>query len=200
MELVDFLLEQHARSHAAAMVGAGERMAEDQLLDGLNEDQLRLRPARGLNSIVWLLWHMARSEDVAVNLLLAGRPQVLDEDVWLERLGIDRRDMGTGMSDEEVATVGARLDIAALRAYRAAVGRRTREVMRGLRDHELDEPIDAERLLAAGAFPNAADGARRVATYWHGRPKRYIVTSSITTHSYLHLGEATCIKTLVKNM
>ena len=188
MELLDFLLEQHARSHAAAMTGAGERMAEDQLLDGLTDDQLRLRPCRGVNSIVWLLWHMARSEDVAVNLLLAGRPQVLDENGWPARLGLDRRDMGTGMSDEEVATVGARLEIAALRAYRVAVGRRTREVMRAVHDHELDEPIDAERLLAAGAFLDPAEGARRVATYWHGRPKRHIVTSSISTHSYLHLG------------
>ena len=195
MEFVDFFLEEHARSHAAEMTGASEPMLEDQLLDGLTDAQLRLRPFPGLNSIAWLLWHLARSEDVTINVLVAGRRQVLEEDGWLQRLNLAQVDMGTGMRDEEVTTVGARIDIGALRAYRVAVGRRTREVVRALRDEQLDEPIDATRLLAVGAFPDSADGARRVATYWRGRRKRFVLTAS---HAYLHLGEAVCIKTLVR--
>jgi hypothetical protein len=33
---------------------------------------LRARPAKGVNSILWLLWHMARTEDASVNLV--GKP------------------------------------------------------------------------------------------------------------------------------
>lgn len=33
-------------------------------------------PAAGLNWLVWLLWHTARTEDVAVNLIVAGAEQV----------------------------------------------------------------------------------------------------------------------------
>ena len=33
------------------------------LLDGLTDEQLRQRP-HGVNSIAWLLWHLARCEDV----------------------------------------------------------------------------------------------------------------------------------------
>ena len=37
--------------------------------------QMRMRPGTGLNSLVWLLWHMARTEDAAVNPIIAGREQ-----------------------------------------------------------------------------------------------------------------------------
>lgn len=56
---------------------------------------MRVRPGPGLNSLVWLAWHMARTEDVAVNLVVAGRPQVFDAR-WAERMKIRRRDMAPG--------------------------------------------------------------------------------------------------------
>jgi hypothetical protein len=39
------------------------------------------------------------------------------------------RDIGTGMADDEVSDLSARLDLAALRDYYTAVGRRTVEVV-----------------------------------------------------------------------
>jgi hypothetical protein len=43
------------------------------------------------------------------------------------------RDVGTGMGDDEVSDLSARLDLVALRGYYTAVGRRTLEVVRSLR-------------------------------------------------------------------
>ena len=116
------------------------------------------------------------------------------------RLGIPDRDMGTGMDDADVTRVGAHLDIAALLAYRNAVGMRTREVVPTLPNTAWDDPIDPARLLAAGAFPNRADGEHRVATYWQNRTRGYILTTSLTTHNFQHLGEANAIKSLVGRM
>ena len=31
-----------------------------------------------VSPLVWLLWHMARTEDVAINVVVAGSDQVLD--------------------------------------------------------------------------------------------------------------------------
>ena len=78
---------------------------------------------------MWLAWHMARTEDVAVNLVVAARTQVLD-DGWARRLDVGRRDTGTGMTDVEGAELTARADVLAVRAYRAALAARTREVVR----------------------------------------------------------------------
>ncbi len=197
MKFVDYFLEEHARCHSAEMTGTSEPMLEDRLVDGLTDDQLRLRPSPGLNSIAWILWHLARSEDAGINVLVAERPQVLTEDGWLQRLNLSQLDMGTGMRDEEVTEVGYRIDIPALHAYHVAVGRRTREVVRDLSNEQVDEFIDPTRLLEVGAFPDSEDGARRVATYWRGRRKRFLLTAS---HDFQHLGEAMCIRTLVQRL
>src|SRR6478609_3045858 len=123
MDTLQFFLHQHALVHSKE-VANGEWSYEDSVLDGLTDEQWRARPAGGGNSIAWLVWHMARTEDVAVNLLVAGRPQVLHEEGWLERLKI-RQDIGTSMSDEEVGDFSAQVDIDAILAYRHTVGRRT---------------------------------------------------------------------------
>ena len=45
-------------------VGDG-RSYGDRVFGGLTDDQMRARPGRSLNPLVWLLWHMARTEDAA---------------------------------------------------------------------------------------------------------------------------------------
>ena len=96
---------------------------------GLTDEQMRVRPREDLNSLAWLMWHISRAEDVFANLLISGRDQVLDGS-WSARLKISRPDFGIGMTKLEVSELTAKIDIAALREYRDAVGRRTREIGR----------------------------------------------------------------------
>src|SRR5690606_33450006 len=72
---------------------------------------------------------IARCEDVTVNLLIAGRDQVLDEDDWLARVNAGRTDIGITITPQEVAAFNDRVDLAALRGYLRAVKSRTDEVM-----------------------------------------------------------------------
>lgn len=197
MDQLDLILMQHARVHAAEVADAAEPTLEDRLLSGLSDDQLRRHPGDGMNSVAWLLWHMARIEDVTMNVLLAGRPQVLDEG-WLERLNLSCRDVGTGMTDAEVAGVSGRVDVSGLRAYRAAVGRRTRQIIGGLRPDDLTGVPDGahvRRLLDEGAL---GEQARWLATAWESRPKGFFLIMPATGHNYLHLGEAWCVRGLIE--
>mgnify|MGYP003694216693 CR=1 FL=1 len=121
---------------------------------------MRMRPGPGLNSLIWLLWHMARTEDAAVNPVVAGRDQVLDDE-WMRRMNVPWRIIGTGMTDDEVTEMTARADIASVRAYRSAVGLRTREVVGTLRPEAWDEIVgveDIRRAAAAGAFRDWVEG------------------------------------------
>ena len=43
-----------------------------------DDAQLRASPD-GLNSVVWTLWHLSRYEDLVVNLMLRGEPELFDE-------------------------------------------------------------------------------------------------------------------------
>src|SRR6202008_3707159 len=129
MDARDLLLDEHGRLHSAAVTGDKTSMAE-RTFGGLTEEQMRGRPREDLNSLAWLMWHIARAEDIFANLILSGRDQVMD-DGWLARLKTSRRDFGIGMTKPEVAELTTRVDVAALREYRDAVGRRTQEVIRG---------------------------------------------------------------------
>jgi hypothetical protein len=74
MDLLRVFAAQHAATHAADVYD-GLTAGADRWPGDLSDAQLRVIPGPGLNSIVWLLWHMARTEDAAVNLVVAGRPQ-----------------------------------------------------------------------------------------------------------------------------
>lgn len=189
-EAVRLWLRQHAMVHAAAMAREGGWSFQDEVLEGLTDEQIRRQPGVGTNSIAWLLWHIARIEDVTMNLLVAGRPQVLDEDAWLARLGLTSQDVGTAMGDADVAEVSGRLDLEALRAYRVAVGQRTRTIVRALQPWDLRavvEPSHVQTLLAAGALADAAHG---LADTWGGWKKVRFLLMPATRHSFTHLNEA----------
>jgi hypothetical protein len=189
MELTGFFLGVHAATHAADR-GVGRWLA------GLSDAQLRARPARSVNSILWLLWHMARTEDVAVNLVVAAQPQVFD-DAWAERMRVPHRHMGSGMTDAEVGEVSGRADVAAVRAYRAAVGLRTREVVESLPHAAWDEILglaDTTRAAAAGAFGPNDDWIEGVGHRpWQGVTRGEQLGSSAIRHNSAHLGEAVTI-------
>jgi DinB superfamily len=193
MDLVTFFLRQHAAVHASDV--SGHVFPSQRIFDGLSDDQMRIRPSTGLNSLVWLLWHMARTEDAAVNPVVAGRDQVLDDE-WLRRMNVPWRIIGTGMTNDEVTEMTAGADIASVRAYRSAVGLRTREVVGTLRPEAWDEIVgveDIKRGAVAGAFRDWVDGTNHP---WLGWTRGDQLASSALRHNATHLGEAVTIRGL----
>ena len=76
-DLTRFVLALHTAGPAGDV--GGDAAGPERWLSGRSEAQMRRRPGPGLNSIVWLLWHMAGTEDVAVTVVVAGHPQVFDD-------------------------------------------------------------------------------------------------------------------------
>jgi DinB superfamily len=198
MDAVSFFLVQHASVHPSEVGGAPSYF--DRVLGGLSETDVRARPATGVNSIVWLLWHMARTEDASVNLVVAHRQQVLGDD-WVRRLGVPWRHIGTGMTDDEVSELTRRADVAAVRAYREAVGRRTREVVRALAPAVWDEPVtaaDTARADAAGAFGPGAGWVDGMGfPPWQDQSRAARLSGAALRHNAMHMGEAVTIRGLV---
>ena len=91
---------------------------------------MRMRPAPHMNSVVWLLWHMARAEDVFINIVIRRGDQILD-DQWMKRLRIAWRNIGTGMTESDVADLSEQIDLAAVAEYRNAVGTSVRQIYGG---------------------------------------------------------------------
>src|SRR5256714_8148737 len=134
MDAKNLFLAQHAAVQSAA-VGGNPASAAERAFAGLSDEQMRVRPREDLNSLAWLMWHIARAEDIMVNTILHGRDQVCD-DAWRKGLGVSRRDFGIGMTSTEVTELTRQVDLAALREYRDAVGRPTPQILGNFGDED----------------------------------------------------------------
>ncbi|HKC96675.1 MAG TPA: DinB family protein, partial [Methylomirabilota bacterium] len=81
MDVRDLFLDQHAAMHSAA-VGGNKMSASERAFSGLSDEQMRVRPREDLNSLAWLMWHIARAEDIFVNTILGARTQLFDDESW----------------------------------------------------------------------------------------------------------------------
>ncbi|MBI1726122.1 MAG: DinB family protein [Candidatus Rokubacteria bacterium] len=192
MDARDLLIEEHSAVHSAAVGGNKASMAE-RTFGGLTDDQMRVRPREDLNSLAWLLWHIARAEDIMANLVVNGRGQVFD-DGWMQRLKIARRDFGIGMTKPEVAELSATIDIAALRDYRDAVGRRTREIVGAYGPKDWEGAIEAAALERAGTLGCFGERTEALTKAFTGRPRRAVLTGIVVIHSAMHMGEGATVR------
>lgn len=189
MDMRDLFLLQHSAVHTVA-VGGNKSSAAERVLNGLTEDQMRMRPREDLNSIAWLVWHIARAEDIFLNPVLSGRAQIFDE-AWMKRLGITRKDFGIGMKSPEVSELTRAINLEALREYRDLVGKRTREIVGAFQpaDWEGQVPQSAmERAAAEGGVPAP------LVPVFAGRPRAAILSGLALFHCSGHLGEATTVR------
>ena len=193
MDTRDLFLEQHAAMHSVA-VGGNNMSAAERAFAGLSEEQMRVRPREDLNSLAWLMWHIARAEDILVGQVVGGGSQVFD-DAWMKRLGTARRDFGIGMTSPEVTELTRQIDVSALREYRDAVGRRTREIIGGFRPEDWEGAVKAdavERAAAAGAFGARTEALTKA---FPGRPRTAVLSGIALFHSAGHMGEAATVRT-----
>ncbi len=102
--------------------------------------------SKGEHSIAWILFHIARVEDITMNMLVAGTPQLYTRDKWAGKLKSTIHHSANKMDYESVAILSSALDIDALRDYRLAVGRRTREIVKQILPGDLPQKVDSTRL------------------------------------------------------
>jgi len=186
---VDLFLFEHAHVHSREVAPSVVLNLEDLLCDGLADEVLLRQPDEHTNSIVWLLWHMARSEDVGINLMLVGESQVLDEQDWAQRMNVPDRDIGTGMTMQDVARISEQADPSAVRAYRRAVGNRTRTLVANVDWASLDETVPTQRIDSAISTGALRPAASWVESFWRGQPLMFFLWLA-TGHNYMHLQEA----------
>ena len=161
-------------------------------------EKMRQRPHSKVNSIAWNLWHMARVEDAGLNRFVVDRPQVLDENAWMERMQIPWRHHGTEMSLTEVDTLSQKIDLAALHAYSLAVQARTREIVSTLTLSGLEARMEEDHLrkiiINEGLAHSNAEGFIRNYLGWS--KSKCLLTFGLT-HSFQHIGEIETIASVL---
>jgi hypothetical protein len=189
-EALPIFLDQHGMVHSAGLQVGVQWSLQDEVLDGLAEDQMRAIPKGSSHSIAWMLWHIARIEDVTMNLLLAGSPQVFHSQNWPGQLGVAYVGVGNELSVDEDIALGNAIHVKALLAYRLAVGRRTRELIQAIDPDKLWEfptPEGLRRIVEEGAVGGEAVW---LLGYWGGHPNANLLLMPATRHCFVHLNEA----------
>jgi hypothetical protein len=191
---IGLFLRQHAMVHTAIMSHDGLWSFEDEILEDVTMQQMRLIPRNCDHSIAWILWHMTRIEDVTMNLLVAGSPQVMLQEGWLDQLKVNVRDTGNAMTTSGVMELSACMNIEALRSYRLEVGRRTREIVKLLDWEQLERKVDPARLQQVLVQKAVLEAASGLLDYWGRLTVAGLLLMPPTRHNFIHLNEALRIK------
>jgi hypothetical protein len=188
----------HAMLHTARMSGLNVWSFEDEILNELDESDFRSIPPGSEHSIAWNVWHIARIEDVTMNLLVAGTQQVYFAGDWFNRLGIDFHHTGNAMSTEEISALSTNIDIEILREYRVAVGLRTREIVSGLTQAQCKQSVDAKRIQRVLDEGAVTQSAHEIVDYWGKRTISGLLLMPATRHNFVHLNECLRIKSKIQ--
>jgi hypothetical protein len=179
----------------------------DSALD-LTPEELVAQPLRGVNPIAFLLWHMARSQDWAVNTAIRDVPEVIKRKPWAgSSLAVPG--IGTGFELKEAAIAAARFELADLLSYADAVHDHTLAWLRTVDEAILDHIPDVAahdaphpEYQTAGfraemdSGPEHDDAVGRKG----GLPVWVYLTSVSITHLHRHLGELHLVKDLLRRV
>ena len=180
-------LDIHARLNRSEASGTEENEV-DVLFRDLDRAEYAIMPTSKDETIAWVLWHIARIEDLTMNLLVARHQQVLD-DRWLDRLNIKVKDTGNAMSDEEIMRLSSEVQIDELISYRNEVARKTRETIGKLKPEDMRrrmEQKDLERILDEGGLTTDDDSVWLL-DFWGRKDVAGLLLMPPTRHVMLHL-------------
>ncbi|MFZ9858264.1 MAG: DinB family protein [Roseiflexaceae bacterium] len=164
----------------------------------VSPDQMRQRPHQRVNSIAWVMWHIARVEDAGLNRFVMQQPQVLDSGDWTTQMNLPWRHHGGEMTLSEVDELSARIDLDGLHRYMQAVQTRTRAIVATLDETILAQPLDVafvqQVVVDEGLVLRNATGF--VTNYASWGKGKCLMTFALT-HPFQHVGEMETIASLM---
>jgi hypothetical protein len=191
--VIQRFLDLHGILHSAQVATEAPWSYEDLLLNEVEEDQFRIIPEGEDHSIAWIIWHLSRIEDITMNLLLAGRDQVFEAGGWLAKTKSPIIHTCNGTGAEVAQALSAVLEIPALRAYRHAVGRATREVVQNLTRADFSRKVDRHNLQRVVDEGGVVEAGYSVVDYWGRQDVTGLLLMPPTRHTIVHWNEVRMI-------
>jgi len=180
---------QHTVLHSQSMLGAGQWSYADEVFSGLNEEQFREIPPGAEHSLIWILWHISRIEDITMNILIADKEQIYIQDAWNIRLASPIHYTGNQISQDDLLALSQSINPIDLQKYRDAVGKQTRSIVANLTIMRLSEqvaPSGLERIVKEGAVLAESE---ELLVYWGNKKIYQLLLMPPTRHLLVHLNE-----------
>jgi hypothetical protein len=145
-------------------------------LEDASIEVLTFRADPEVNTIAWLVWHLARGQDDHIADLLGGE-QVWTAGGWFDRFDLPFDPMATGYGQSSADVAAVRADAGLLAGYYDAVHARTIDYLRTLTE---------------------ADFARIVDTRWDPPVTLAVRLVSILSDNLQHAGQASYVRGLAE--
>lgn len=181
--------ELHSKLHLSSMSGT-EKNDVDYLLNDLVPREYSIMPTSKDETIAWVLWHIARIEDLTMGILVANGNQLFNDE-WKRRLNVSISDTGNALSDDEIMELSRQLNIKELISYRNAVGQRTRDIVRLLSANEMKRtvfPHGLESVMQAGGV-TSDENSQWLLDFWGKKDVAGLLLMPPTRHVILHLND-----------
>jgi len=185
----ELFLEIHARLHLSEISGTSPNEV-DSLISDLSGNEYFIMPTSKDETIAWVLWHIARIEDITMGILVADGEQLFDE-VWRKVINVSVTDTGNAMTDDEIMSLSKNINVEGLLNYRNKVGDRTREIVRALTQDDMKrkvQPKALEKILCEGGVTKQKDSIWLL-DFWGKKDTAGILLMPPTRHVMLHLND-----------
>lgn len=196
-QAIQLFLSHHALLHSSAIDDSSVVTLVDVLVKNLDEEIYRKYPVPNSdtkNSIVWHLWHIARIEDMTMNILIGNVEQILFSDCWLKEMNIDFSHSGNDMNNEDMTKLSSTIDCKELLAYREAVGRQTRKIISTMDVGQFKMKVDQNRIKRLFDENAVLIESQWLADYWSKKTIAGLILMPAARHNFLHLNKCIRIK------
>jgi len=188
-EAKELFLDLHAKLHLSVVSGT-ELNEVDALLNDLVPYEYSVMPTSKDETIAWVLWHIARIEDLTMGILVAESEQLFDS-TWKKQIHTPISDTGNALSDDEIIELSELLDIDNLLNYRNAVGCRTREIVKLLTVNDMKRKVNRKGLEIIKRTGGVTDQKEFewLLDFWGKKDIAGILLMPPTRHVILHLND-----------
>lgn len=162
----------------------------DTLIRDIKENEYAIMPKPKDETIAWVIWHIARIEDLTMNMLVAGRNQLFNEE-WKSRMNVSITDTGNALTDDEIMYLSHSINIKELLRYWNAVSKSTKEIIHMLHDDDMKQKVsevDLKRILDIGGVTEQKDSIWLL-DFWGKKDVAGILLMPPTRHVILHLND-----------
>ncbi|MBV7275635.1 DinB family protein [Clostridium thailandense] len=182
-------LDIHANLHLSETEGTIQNEV-DNLIRDLKENEYAIMPKTKDETIAWVIWHIARIEDLTMNMLVAEKNQLFNEE-WKSRMNISITDTGNTLTDDEIMYFSHSINIKEMLCYWNAVGESTKEIINNLQAEDMKRKvltIDLERILDSGGVTKQKDSIWLL-DFWGKKDVAGILLMPPTRHVIMHLND-----------
>lgn len=188
-DAIKLFLDIHSQLHSNA-VSNNIANSINPLIDDLKDNEYRIMPSKDDETMAWAIWHIARIEDLTMNILIAGENQVFNDD-WKLKMNVNASDTGNAMNDDEIMKLSKDMCIEELLKYRDAVGIKTQEIVKSFKIEDIKKKVEQERLKLIADVGGIIDHKDSIwlLDYWGEKDYAGLLLMPPTRHLIMHIND-----------